>query len=48
MATKKIYEPFHMKNIGMKNRLVWSATWEGITAQDGSVSVMEWLFQQSK
>lgn len=38
MAAKKIYEPFHMKNIDMKNRLVRSATWEGIAAQDGSVS----------
>lgn len=38
MAAKKIYEPFHMKKIDMKNRLVRSATWEGIAAQDGSVS----------
>ena len=38
MVMKKIYEPFHMKNIEMKNRLVRSATWEGIAAQDGSVS----------
>ena len=35
---KKIYEPFHMNNIDMKNRLVRSATWEGIANQDGSVT----------
>ncbi|MBR3123851.1 MAG: NADH:flavin oxidoreductase, partial [Mogibacterium sp.] len=35
---KKIYEPFQMNNISMKNRLVRSATWEGIANPDGSVT----------
>lgn len=35
---KKIYEPFQMNNLNMKNRLVRSATWEGIANQDGSVT----------
>lgn len=35
---KKIFEPFQMNNICMKNRLVRSATWEGIANPDGSVT----------
>lgn len=35
---KKIYEPVELKNFTAKNRLVRSATWEGIANPDGSVT----------
>lgn len=35
---KKIYEPVKMNHIEMKNRLIRSATWEGIANPDGSVT----------
>lgn len=35
---KKIYEPVKMNHIELKNRLVRSATWEGIANPDGSVT----------
>ena len=35
---KKIFESVEMKNLTAKNRLVRSATWEGIARQDGSVT----------
>ncbi len=35
---KKVFENFKMKNINMKNRLVRSATWEGIANTDGSIN----------
>lgn len=35
---KHIFEPLKMKHIELKNRLVRSATWEGIANQDGSVT----------
>ena len=33
---KKIYEPAKMHHIELKNRLIRSATWEGIANPDGS------------
>ena len=33
----KIFEPLEMKNLQLKNRLVRSATWEGIAEDDGSI-----------
>ncbi len=35
---KKIFEEKQLKNIVLKNRLVRSATWEGIADQDGSIT----------
>lgn len=35
---KKIFESVALKNITLKNRLIRSATWEGIASPDGSVS----------
>lgn len=35
---KHIFEPVKMNNIDMKNRLVRSATWEGIANPDGSIT----------
>ena len=37
-TVKKIYEPVKMNHIELKNRLVRSATWEGIANPDGSVT----------
>ena len=34
---KKIFEPVEMKNLTARNRLVRSATWEGIAKPDGSI-----------
>ncbi len=35
---KKIFEPIELKNLSVKNRLVRSATWEGIANPDGSIT----------
>ena len=35
---KKLFEPVKLKNITLRNRLVRSATWEGIANPDGSVT----------
>ena len=35
---KKIFEPIELKNLSVKNRLVRSATWEGIANIDGSIT----------
>ena len=35
---KKIFEEKHFKNITLKNRLIRSATWEGIANPDGSIT----------
>lgn len=35
---KHIFEPVKMNHIELKNRLVRSATWEGIARPDGSIS----------
>lgn len=35
---KQIFEPVKMNHIQLKNRLVRSATWEGIARPDGSVT----------
>ncbi|MBQ9030008.1 MAG: hypothetical protein IJ106_00965 [Parasporobacterium sp.] len=35
---KKIFEPITLKNLIARNRLVRSATWEGIANPDGSVT----------
>ena len=35
---KKIFESVALKNTLLKNRLIRSATWEGIANQDGSVT----------
>ena len=35
---KRIFEPVKMSHIELKNRLVRSATWEGIANRDGSVT----------
>jgi len=35
---KKIFEPMEMKNLTARNRLVRSATWEGIADPDGSIT----------
>ena len=34
---KKLFEPTTLGTLKMKNRLIRSATWEGIAAPDGSV-----------
>ncbi len=34
----KIFEPVELKNLSVKNRLVRSATWEGIANPDGSIT----------
>ncbi|MBQ7705768.1 MAG: NADH:flavin oxidoreductase [Selenomonadaceae bacterium] len=34
---KKIFEPVEMKNLQLKNRLIRSATWEGIADSDGCI-----------
>ena len=35
---KKIFEAVELKNLTVRNRLVRSATWEGIANPDGSVT----------
>ena len=35
---KKIFEEVNLKSMTLKNRLVRSATWEGIASQDGSIT----------
>ena len=35
---KKIFEPVRLNHLSLRNRLVRSATWEGIANQDGSVT----------
>ncbi|WP_352397558.1 NADH:flavin oxidoreductase [[Clostridium] aminophilum] len=35
---KKVFEPVELKNLSVKNRLVRSATWEGIANPDGSIT----------
>ena len=35
---KKIFEPLKLNNLTLKNRLLRSATWEGIAAEDGSIN----------
>ena len=34
---KQIFEPLKLNNLTLKNRLLRSATWEGIAALDGSI-----------
>ncbi len=36
--TKKIFESAHLGTLNLKNRLVRSATWEGIAAPNGAIS----------
>ena len=36
-SQKKIFEPLKLNNLTLKNRLLRSATWEGIAALDGSI-----------
>ena len=35
---KQIFEPIKLNNLTLKNRLLRSATWEGIAAEDGSIN----------
>ena len=35
---KKLFEPISLKGLSIKNRLVRSATWEGIANPDGSIT----------
>ncbi len=35
---KKAFEPVRPKNLTLKNRLVRSATWEGIAGPDGTLT----------
>lgn len=35
---KKIFEPIEWNHLALRNRLIRSATWEGIAGPDGSVS----------
>ena len=37
-AVKQIFEPMKMNHMELKNRLVRSATWEGIANPDGSMT----------
>ena len=37
-TVKQVFEPVKMSHIELKNRLVRSATWEGIAAPDGSIT----------
>ena len=39
---KQIFEPVKMNHIELKNRLVRSATWEGIAIPDGSMPEEEY------
>ena len=36
-SKKKIFQPLKLNNMTLKNRLLRSATWEGIAALDGSI-----------
>ena len=35
---KKVFEPVKLNNLQLKNRLVRSATWEGIALPDGGIT----------
>ena len=35
---KKIFEPLKLNNLTLRNRLLRSATWEGIASRDGSIN----------
>ena len=35
---KNLFETVKLKNLTMKNRLIRSATWEGIAEPDGSIT----------
>lgn len=35
---KKVFEPVQQNNLRLKNRLVRSATWEGLAQSDGSLT----------
>lgn len=37
MSEKKIFEPAKLNNIVLKNRLIRSATWEGMADIDGHI-----------
>ena len=37
MSEKKIFEPAKLNNIVLKNRLIRSATWEGLADIDGHI-----------
>lgn len=45
---KKVFEQKQLKNLTLKNRLVRSATWEGIARPDGSVTEGAYAIYQSK
>ena len=36
-SIKKIFEPLKLNNLTLRNRLLRSATWEGIAFEDGSI-----------
>ena len=37
-SIKKIFEPLKLNNLTLRNRLLRSATWEGIASEDGSIN----------
>lgn len=44
---KKIFEPLKLNNLTLKNRLLRSATWEGIAHEDGSLDEIIYIYMKN-
>ena len=45
---KKLFDEVKLNNLTIKNRLVRSATWEGIAALDGSIDEQSYTIPNTK
>ena len=44
---KKIFEPLKLNDLTLKNRLLRSATWEGIAHEDGSLDEIIYIYMKN-